>query len=229
MIGWEDVYKVVTAMVPLYVALALGYSSVKWWNMCEPDQCDAINRFNCYFILPFFNFQFISHVNPYKMNYSFLIADVVAKSIIGIILVFWANCSRKGSLSWSITTFSLSSLNNTLIIGVPYLKAMYGGLGVDILVQSSLIQSLLWFIPILFMFELRSARSDALEKRGQSGENHEVEIGGEMMEENTTNQVLAVVIKQPSIWLIMKIVWVKLVKNPNLCLCYWPDLGSFCQ
>ncbi|KAG6401037.1 hypothetical protein SASPL_137882 [Salvia splendens] len=81
MIELGDIYKVVVAMTPLYVALVLGYSSVRWWRMFKPDQCDAINRFNCYFIIPFFTFQFTSGVDPYTMNFHFLAGDVVAKAI----------------------------------------------------------------------------------------------------------------------------------------------------
>ncbi|KAL0302865.1 UNVERIFIED_CONTAM: Auxin efflux carrier component 5 [Sesamum radiatum] len=153
MIGWGDVYKVVAAMAPLYVALALGYGSVKWWRMFKPDQCDAINRFNCYFIIPFFTFHFTSGVDPYHMNYRFLAADVIAKAIAGSALALWANLWRKGELSWAITSFSLSSLNNTLVVGVPLLEAMYGPVGQDLVVQSSVIQSLLWFPILLFLLQ----------------------------------------------------------------------------
>lgn len=159
MIGWEDIYKVVASMAPLYVALALGYASVRWWNMFKLEHCDAINRFNCYFIMPFFTFDFVCHVNPYTMNYRFLTADVIAKCCIGIFLAFWANCSPNGSFSSSTTAFSLSSLNNTLVVGVPLLGAMYGDLGVDLVVQSSVIQSLFWFILLLFLLEFRRAKS----------------------------------------------------------------------
>ncbi|KAK4385736.1 Auxin efflux carrier component 5 [Sesamum angolense] len=153
MIAWGDGYKVVAAMAPLYVALALGYGSVKWWRMFKPDQCDAINRFNCYFIIPFFTFHFTSGVDPYRMNYRFLAADVIAKAIAGSALALWANLCRKGDLSWAITSYSLSSLNNTLVVGVPLLEAMYGPVGQDLVVQSSVIQSLLWFPILLFLLQ----------------------------------------------------------------------------
>ncbi|CAI9090909.1 OLC1v1025796C3 [Oldenlandia corymbosa var. corymbosa] len=80
MIGGEEIYKVVTAMLPLYTAIFLGYASVKWCQMFKPDQCDAINRFNCYFVLPFFTFEFVATVNPYQMNFRFMAADVIAKN-----------------------------------------------------------------------------------------------------------------------------------------------------
>ncbi|KAL6545452.1 hypothetical protein OROGR_009326 [Orobanche gracilis] len=155
MIGWSDINKVVVSMVPLYVPLGLGYASVKWWRMFKPNQSDAINRFNCYFVSPFFTFHYISAVNPYHMNYRFLAGDVGAKAIAGLVLALWANFSRRGNFSWAITSFSLSSLNNTLVVGVPLLRAMYGPDGEDLVVQSFVIQSLIWFPLLLFMLEFR--------------------------------------------------------------------------
>lgn len=156
MIGSQDIYKIVEAMLPLYVALALGYSSVKWLKMFKSNECDAINRFNCYFIIPFFTFHFIYGVDPYHMNFRFLGTDVIAKAIAGVSLALWIRFSKK-DYSWLITSFSLSSFNNTLVVGVPLLKAMYGGLGEDLVVQSSVIQSLVWIPILLFMFEFRRA------------------------------------------------------------------------
>ncbi|CAA3000762.1 auxin efflux carrier component 5-like, partial [Olea europaea subsp. europaea] len=101
MIAGEDVYKIVVAMVPFYAALALGYDSIRWWYMFKLDHCDAINRFNCYFIMPFFVFEFTAHVNPYKMDYLFLAADVIAKVLVGIVLAFWPNLSSKRKYDWS--------------------------------------------------------------------------------------------------------------------------------
>ncbi|KAL3523332.1 hypothetical protein ACH5RR_016166 [Cinchona calisaya] len=220
MIGGDDIYKVVTAMMPLYVALVLGYGSVKWWHMFKPDHCNAINRFNCYFIIPFFTFEFVAHVNPYKMNYRFLSADVIAKSMVGIVLALWANCSKNGNFSWSITTFSLSSLNNSLVIGVPLLKAMYGELGFDLVVQSFVIQSLLWFIALLFLLEMRRARSQILDSQSVNGDAHvsssvEIEMGRDS--EGITSA--HVVSESLSFLPVMKIVWVKLAKNPNSYAC----------
>ncbi|KAK4433029.1 Auxin efflux carrier component 5 [Sesamum alatum] len=108
--------KATTVIATLYVALALGYGSVKWWRMFNPDQCDAVNSFSCYFIIPFFTFHFTSGVDPYHMNYRFLAGDVIAKAIAAAAaLALWANLWRKGNLSWAITSFSLflSSLKST--------------------------------------------------------------------------------------------------------------------
>lgn len=62
MIGIEDIYKVIVATTPLYVALVLGYGSVKWWNIFTNEQCYAINLLVCYITLPLFTFEFTANV-----------------------------------------------------------------------------------------------------------------------------------------------------------------------
>ncbi|CAI9090908.1 OLC1v1025796C1 [Oldenlandia corymbosa var. corymbosa] len=225
MIGGEEIYKVVTAMLPLYTAIFLGYASVKWCQMFKPDQCDAINRFNCYFVLPFFTFEFVATVNPYQMNFRFMAADVIAKFGIGAVLVIWANFSKKGSLDWSITTFSLSSLNNTLLLGVPLLEAMYGNQGKDLVIQSSVIQALLWFVSLLFLLELRNAKTIASESKSIHSTHRTAPVdveSGEIEMEETSASVTAATIaptKRLKFWGIMKVVLLKLAKNPNVYAC----------
>uniref|UniRef100_A0A803PYS5 Auxin efflux carrier component n=1 Tax=Cannabis sativa TaxID=3483 RepID=A0A803PYS5_CANSA len=155
MIGWVDVYKVVEAMVPLYVALILGYGSVKWWKIFSPEQCDAINQFVCFFTLPLFTFEFTAHVDPFEWNYRFIGADVLSKAITVALLGFWAKWSSKGSYGWSITSFSLCSLTNSLVVGVPLVKAMYGRMGIDLVVQSSVVQAIIWLTILLLVLEIR--------------------------------------------------------------------------
>jgi auxin efflux carrier family len=77
----------------------------------------------------------------------------------------WARCARAkakagggaSSCSWSITGFSLASLNNTLVVGVPLLDAMYGKWAQDLIVQIAVVQSIVWFPLLLLAFELRKA------------------------------------------------------------------------
>ncbi|XP_060217484.1 auxin efflux carrier component 5-like [Lycium barbarum] len=223
MIGLDDIYKVVVAMVPLYVALILGYGSVKWWHMFKPEQCDAINRFNCFFILPFFNFQFIANINPYKLNYLFLTGDLIGKALVILILILWANFYKKGSFSWSITSFSLATLNNTLVVGVPLMKAMYGDLGVDLVVQAAVIQALLWLSSLLFALEFwRTKMHNSENVIGNSVELRTIsDLEGNttttQVRNNNNNNALA-------FWPLMKTVLVKLAKNPNSYACF---LGLF--
>ncbi|XP_010268327.1 PREDICTED: auxin efflux carrier component 5 [Nelumbo nucifera] len=217
MIGLEDVYKVVVAMVPLYVATVLGYGSVKWWHIFTPDQCQAINRLVCYFTLPLFTFEFTAHIDPFNMNYLFIAADAISKVVIVIVLVFWAKCSSKGSYPWSITSFSLSTLTNSLVVGVPLLKAMYGQIGVDLVVQSSVIQAIVWLTILLFVLELRKTRSDTLSSMATSLDSQSHVVSLESAKDVQTNDhvVEGLSTTKPSFCSVMKIVWLKLALNPN--------------
>ncbi|MCL7028395.1 hypothetical protein MKW94_011113 [Papaver nudicaule] len=207
MIGMGDIYKVVVAVTPLYVALILGYGSVKWWKMFTREQCDAINKFVCYFTLPLFTFEFSSHVDPLQWNFKFLAADAISKVIIAIVLVAWAKGCRNGCYTWLITSFSLSTLTNSLVVGVPMLKAMYGDLGVDIVVQSTVFQGIVWFSILLLVLEFHKA-NDA------SSADVDSRIVRDL--ERNDNTVSVTAIPRPSFWSMMKIVWVKLILNPNV-------------
>ncbi|PKI18294.1 hypothetical protein CRG98_049432, partial [Punica granatum] len=59
---------------------------------------------------------------------------------------------------WSITLFSLSSLPNTLIIGIPLLEAMYGKPAGILMVQVIVFQSVIWYNLLLLLFEYRAAK-----------------------------------------------------------------------
>ncbi|OIT08128.1 PREDICTED: auxin efflux carrier component 5-like [Nicotiana attenuata] len=215
MIEWEDIYKVVAAMAPLYVALILGYGSVKWWHMFKSEQCDAINRFNCFFIIPFFNFEFIANFDPYNVNGLFLSGDVISKALLIVILVLWANFYKKGNFSWSITTFSLSTLNNTLVVGVPLMKAMYGKLGVDLVIQAAVIQALLWLTSLLFALEFWKTKMNSNGNSVELASISDLEGNNTSVNpvRNNTNNGLAF---RP----LIKAVSIKLAKNPNTYACF---------
>uniref|UniRef100_A0A2N9IXX9 Auxin efflux carrier component n=1 Tax=Fagus sylvatica TaxID=28930 RepID=A0A2N9IXX9_FAGSY len=217
MIGWEDVYKVVVAMVPLYVALILGYGSVRWWHIFTREQCEAINKFVCFFTLPLLTIEFTAHADPFKWNFAFIGADAISKFIIVVVLVIWAKCSSKGSYRWSITSFSLCTLTNSLVVGVPLMKAMYGQMAVDMVVQSSIIQALVWLTLLLFVLEFHRAginfSSDISMK--DSRVQSTVEPGKDL--EGSTEVVASA--DGPSFWYLMRTVWLKLAKNPNSYAC----------
>ncbi|WJX67240.1 Peptidyl-prolyl cis-trans isomerase NIMA-interacting protein 1 [Trifolium repens] len=145
-------------MVPLYVAMILAYGSVKWWKIFSPDQCSGINRFVALFAVPLLSFHFIASNNPYKMNLRFLAADTLQKLIILSLLAIWSNFSKRGCLEWTITLFSLSTLPNTLVMGIPLLKGMYGDFSGSLMVQIVVLQCIIWYTLMLFMFEFRGAR-----------------------------------------------------------------------
>ncbi|KAK4480182.1 hypothetical protein RD792_013244, partial [Penstemon davidsonii] len=211
MIGWEDIYKVVVAIAPLYVALTLGYSSVKWWRIFTPEHCEAINKIVCFFTLPLFTFEFAAHFDPFKMNFKFMGADVISKLIIVTVLSLWAKlCGTKASYCWLITSFSLSTLTNALVVGVPLLKAMYGPMAVDLVVQLAVFQALVWLTVLLFVFEIRRTNNEF----HINGDDHVIEndVGGNM-------EVGIIGRNGPTFWTLAKTVWAKLAMNPNSYAC----------
>ncbi|XP_042517100.1 probable auxin efflux carrier component 1c isoform X5 [Macadamia integrifolia] len=158
MISLSDLYCVLTAVVPLYVTMLLAYFSVKWWKIFTPDQCAGINRFVAIFAVPLLSFEFISRINPYKMDLLFIAADTISKLVILFVLFSWAKFSKRGSLDWAITLFSLSTLPNTLVMGIPLLKSMYGDDKEAIMIQAVVLQCVVWYTLMLFLFEYRAAR-----------------------------------------------------------------------
>ncbi|GMH03126.1 hypothetical protein Nepgr_004965 [Nepenthes gracilis] len=158
MITGKDIYDVLAAIVPLYVAMILAYGSVRWWSIFTPDQCSGINRFVAVFAVPLLSFHFISTNNIYAMNYHFIAADCLQKVVILAALFLWHALSRKGTLEWMITLFSLSTLPNTLVMGIPLLKAMYGDFSGSLMVQIVVLQSVIWYTLMLFLFEYRGAK-----------------------------------------------------------------------
>ncbi|KAK6931041.1 Membrane transport protein [Dillenia turbinata] len=158
MITWHDLYTVLSAVVPLYVAMILAYGSVRWWKIFSPDQCSGINRFVAIFAVPLLSFHFISQNNPYAMNSRFIAADTLQKVIMLVVLAIWTNFSKNGSLEWTITIFSLSTLPNTLVMGIPLLIAMYGHHAGDLMVQVVVLQCIIWYTLLLFLFEYRGAK-----------------------------------------------------------------------
>ncbi|KAK4770841.1 hypothetical protein SAY87_031373 [Trapa incisa] len=169
MITGTDFYHVMTAVVPLYVAMILAYGSVKWWKIFTPDQCSGINRFVALFAVPLLSFHFISSNNPYAMNYRFIAADTLQKLIVLAVLGVWAHVSSRGSLEWSITLFSLSTLPNTLVMGIPLLKGMYGADSGSLMVQIVVLQCIIWYTLMLFLFEYRGARLLIVEQFPDTG------------------------------------------------------------
>ncbi|XP_028751406.1 auxin efflux carrier component 2 [Neltuma alba] len=158
MITGKDIYDVFAAIVPLYVAMILAYGSVRWWKIFTPDQCSGINRFVAVFAVPLLSFHFISSNDPYAMNYRFIAADSLQKVVILGALFLWNVFTKQGNLDWSITLFSLSTLPNTLVMGIPLLKAMYGDFSGSLMVQIVVLQSVIWYTLMLFMFEYRGAK-----------------------------------------------------------------------
>ncbi|XP_058726370.1 probable auxin efflux carrier component 1c [Vicia villosa] len=157
MINGKDVYNIVESVFPLYVAMTLGYASIKWWKIFTPDQCAGVNHFVASFAVPALTFVYIIPINPYHMNWRILIADTLQKIVTLLCLILWNIFTKRGSFDWTITVFSLINLPNTLVVGIPLLQAMYGD-STPLLIQIVFMQGVLWYTVLLIMYEYRAAR-----------------------------------------------------------------------
>lgn len=160
MISLADIYQVLLATVPLYTTMILAYISVKRWKLFTPDQCSGINKFVANFSVPLLSFRVISTNNPYHMNLKLILADFLQKLLALLVSGVIIKVSSRGSLDWLITGFSLATLPNTLILGIPLLQAMYGDEGAKLLPQIVVLQSAVWYSLLLFLFELRAAATN---------------------------------------------------------------------
>ncbi|KAJ1274061.1 hypothetical protein BS78_05G034300 [Paspalum vaginatum] len=175
MITALDLYHVLTAVVPLYVAMTLAYGSVRWWRIFTPDQCAGINRFVALFAVPLLSFHFISTNDPFAMNLRFIAADTLQKLAVLALLALASRlpllrrASRLG-LDWGITLFSLSTLPNTLVMGIPLLRGMYGASAAGtLMVQVVVLQCIIWYTLMLFLFEYRAARALVMDQFPDGG------------------------------------------------------------
>ncbi|OEL35902.1 Auxin efflux carrier component 5 [Dichanthelium oligosanthes] len=161
MISWGDVYKVASAMVPLYVPLLLGFWSVRWWKIFTPEQCESVKSLVAFFAIPFFTFGFTVHIDPFRANYRAIAADVISKGVIAAVIGGWVLLARgrrnNAVVNWSITGFSLSTLTSSLVVGVPMAHAMYGEWAQQLVVQLSVFQAIVGITLILFALEVRKA------------------------------------------------------------------------
>ncbi|XP_022152206.1 auxin efflux carrier component 8 isoform X1 [Momordica charantia] len=162
MISLSDVYHVVAATVPLYAAMMLAYISIKWWKFFTPEQCSGINKFVAKFSIPLLSFQVISDNNLYKMNLLLISADFLQKILAIALLGAITKITSRGGLNWIITGLSLSTMPNTLILGLPVLKAMYGSEADVLLAQIVVLQSILWYNILLFLFEFTTTKAASL-------------------------------------------------------------------
>lgn len=138
--------------------MILAYASVKWWKLFTKDQSSGINKFVARFSIPLLSFQVISTNNLYKMNLKLIYADFLQKFLVFFVLTVSAKISSSGSLSWVITGLSLTTLPNTLILGIPLLRAMYGVEAAGVLSQIIVLQSLVWYNLLLLLFEINASR-----------------------------------------------------------------------
>ncbi|TVU03168.1 hypothetical protein EJB05_51300 [Eragrostis curvula] len=233
MISWGDVYKVASAMVPLYVPLLLGFWSVRWWKIFTPEQCETVNRLVAFFAIPFFTFGFTVHTDPFHANYRAIAADVISKVVIVAAIGAWVLFTGRGhdAVNWSITSFSLSTLTSSLVVGVPMARAMYGDWAQQLVVQLSVFQAIVWLTLLLLALELRKAAAinnnnnapaGQLPPADQGSSSHQ--INDDDIEASVDNDVEATAAvaaecasrPPPSTWwALVKVVSYKLGRNPN--------------
>nr|AMQ09729.1 PIN auxin transporter [Boehmeria nivea] len=215
MISLGDVYHVVTATVPLYVAMILAYISVRWWKIFTPEQCSGINKFVAKFSIPLLSFQILSENNPYKMNLRLILSDFLQKLLAFVALTVITRVTSKGGLNFVITGLSVSILPNTLILGIPLLKAMYGEEAGKLLAQIVALQSLIWYNLLLFLYEFNVAKSASVTPSSEATdeiENPQELQAKEEVEEARTRSTSPRKIKT---MLILLTVGRKLIGNPN--------------
>lgn len=216
MISTADVYHVITATVPLYFAMILAYISVKWWKLFSPEQCAGINKFVAKFSIPLLSFQVISENNPYKMNLKLILADFLQKLLAFVVLMAIRKLSNRGSLSSIITGLSLSTFPNTLILGIPLLRAMYGDKSAALLAQIVVLQSLIWYNLLLFLFELNATNKAASDTPPNSQDTGDEEAREEAQgKEGGDQEAHTRPIRKSKTLLVFLIVGKKLMTNPN--------------
>jgi Membrane transport protein len=147
MITLQDIYTVLCATTPLYFAMLTAYFSVKKWKLFTLVQCTGISRFVSAFAVPVLSFHFISQNDPFLMDFRFILADTISKILVLVVLSIFGSffrCSGTTRLDWVITIFSVTTLPNTLVMGIPLLHAMYGEFTEGLMVQLIVLQCIVW-------------------------------------------------------------------------------------
>ncbi|KAI3722377.1 hypothetical protein L2E82_33414 [Cichorium intybus] len=213
MISLNDVYHIVAAIIPLYVAMILAYVSVKCLKLFNRDQCSGINKFVAKFSIPLLSFQVISKSDPYKMNIKLIGADVLQKVIALVLVAIITKVRSNGHLNWIITGISLSTLPNTLILGIPLLKAIYGDEAHVLLAQIVALQSIIWYNLLLFLFELSTASQAHVIQSSEVTGDTEARQEAEGIDEREGTKSRTP--RRRKIMMILSTVGKKLLMNPN--------------
>ncbi|KAK3165268.1 hypothetical protein QOZ80_1AG0031080 [Eleusine coracana subsp. coracana] len=213
MISWKTIYHVLEETVPLYVAMILAYLSIKWWKLFTPEQCSGVNKFVAKFSIPLLSFQVLSTNNPYDMNLKLILSDAIQKSLALLVFAVISRACCMEKFDWLITCFSLSTLPNTLIVGIPLLKGMYGDEAVKLISQIVALQSLIWYTLLLFLFEFRATRRMSTTT---SSQNTESGTSGPTQQRYQEDQTKGVSARCYNAFCFLLAVGRKLVTNPNM-------------
>ncbi|CAD6230092.1 unnamed protein product [Miscanthus lutarioriparius] len=150
------------------------------------------------------------------MNLKLIFSDILQKSLslLGFAVISKVCCEEK--FDWLITGFSLSTLPNTLIVGIPLLKGMYGDEAVKLLSQIVALQSLIWYTILLFLFEFRAARGMAITTSSEPTNEAESGTLEPMQQGHEEGQAKGVSAKCYGAFHFLLVVGRKLVTNPNM-------------
>ncbi|GAU16461.1 hypothetical protein TSUD_166930 [Trifolium subterraneum] len=123
--------------------------------------------------------------------------------------------SGRGGLKWIITGFSLSALPNTLILGIPLVKAMYNDEAGVLLAQIVFLQSMIWYNLLLFLYEFDAAKNllSAPPSQSTGGESETPTSETQLKREEDEEQVETK--RKMKIFPILVTVGKKLIRNPN--------------
>ncbi|CAL0321758.1 unnamed protein product [Lupinus luteus] len=151
------------------------------------------------------------------MSLKLIYADLVQKLLAFLALIAIIKISAKGGgLKWIITSLSLSTLPNTLILGIPLMKAMYNDEASVLLTQIIVLQSLVWYNLLLFLHELDAAipqrtmpQTPPSQATGEMESSEEVESKEEEESEDRRTE------RKVKILVIVMTVGKKLMRNPN--------------
>ncbi|CAK9255448.1 unnamed protein product [Sphagnum jensenii] len=166
-------YSVMVGVVPLYVAILLGYGSLRWWKLVqEPQQCVGIAQLNTYFLIPVYVFHVLAFNDPYTLSLRILAADFLSKAVPLCMLCVWAVvpsslysstkqeevAARRRKFDWAISFFMLATLPNTVIVEIPLLQPMYGKIAIQGSICIISAQCLFWYNVCIVLFEVRAAQ-----------------------------------------------------------------------
>ncbi|WJX75167.1 May act as a component of the auxin efflux carrier [Trifolium repens] len=148
------------------------------------------------------------------MSLKLMYADFIQKLLAFVLLTAMVKISGRGGLKWIITGFSLSTLPNTLILGIPLLKAMYKDEAVVLLAQIVFLQSMIWYNLLLFLYELDAANNMLSAPPSQvTGELETPSSETQSKREEDEEQVETK--RKMKIFPILVTVGKKLIRNPN--------------
>nr|AJA79000.2 PIN-formed family protein [Klebsormidium flaccidum] len=173
-----SVYRILSAVVPLYVAICAGYFSVRFKLFTTADIA-GINRFVVLIAIPVLSFRFIAGIDLYTISYRLILADTLFKLLVLVVLAVYGVARRQvADLDWLITLWMIATLSNTLIVGVPTLVAMYGPMATDLIGQVVVGQAVIWYPGLMLLYEIRASRKE--ERRRVAEGDAELEAGAEV-------------------------------------------------